>query len=63
MDGGSVTGIVVTPQEMALGLGELCESPVGRRVVLYLLSPRNRRHFSSQFLRNVLEPGDGNKHT
>ncbi|CAI8007949.1 Pumilio homolog 3 [Geodia barretti] len=49
--------------EMALGLGELCESPVGRRVVLYLLSPRNRRHFSSQFLRNVLEPGDGNKHT
>ena len=53
----------VCVQEMVGCLGDICESVFGRRVILYLLSPRNRQHFSSQFLENVLEPGDGNEHT
>jgi pumilio family protein 6 len=49
--------------EMVSGLAELCDHQYGRRVLLYLLSPRNRLHFSSQFLESVLQPGDGNQYT
>ncbi len=49
------------PQEMIAGLEELCDNHFGRRVLLYLLSHRNPRHFSSQFI-SILSPGDGNPH-
>ena len=47
---------------MRRGLQELCADPYGRRVLLYLLSPRSPRHFSPQFL-SLLTPGDHNPHT
>ena len=52
-----------SPQELVPCLEELCDHRYGCRVILYLLSPRNKQHFSSQFVQNVLACGDGNKHT
>ena len=49
--------------EVMSALEEVCDDQYGRRILLYLLSPRSKRHFSSQFLESVLKPGDGNKHT
>lgn len=48
-------------QEMVADLEELCDNHFGRRVLLYLLSPRNPQHFSSQFI-SILSPGDANPH-
>ena len=49
------------PQEICDSLEELCDHQYGRRLLLYLLSPRNRRHFSPQFV-CLLSPGDNNQH-
>lgn len=46
-------------QEVREHLSELCENQFGRRVVLYLLSPRSPRHFHPQFVA-LLSPGDAN---
>ena len=52
----------LSSQEMKDHLKELCSHQYGRRVILYILSPRAPRHFSSQFL-SLLIPGDGNPHS
>ncbi len=49
-------------QEVISELSEICDSPFGRHVILYLLSPRTHRHFSPQFI-DLLTPGDGNEHS
>ncbi len=46
---------------MVADLEKLCDNHFGRRVLLYLLSPRNPQHFSSQFT-SILSPGDTNSH-
>lgn len=48
-------------QEVTDCLEELCEDKFGRRVLLYLLSPRCPQHFHHQFV-SLLTPGDSNKH-
>eukprot|EP00731_Ephydatia_muelleri_P017988 Em0011g28a len=45
--------------EVIEGLEELASNVHGRRVLLYLLNPRNHQHFSPQFL-TILTPGDNN---
>ncbi|CAH8544633.1 unnamed protein product [Schistosoma turkestanicum] len=37
--------------------------PNARKILLYMLSPRDRRHFSPQFIHSVLVPGDTNSYT
>ncbi len=49
-------------QEVVLELAEICDSHIGRHVILYLLSPRSPRHFSPQYV-DLLTPGDGNAHS
>lgn len=43
-------------------LDEVCCNNHGRRVILYLLSPRSSQHFTNQFIQ-LLTPGDCNKHS
>ncbi|CAH8865675.1 unnamed protein product [Trichobilharzia szidati] len=37
--------------------------PNARKVLLYMLSPRDSRHFSPQLINSILTPGDTNMHT
>nr|CAH8865976.1 unnamed protein product [Trichobilharzia regenti] len=37
--------------------------PNARKVLLYMLSPRDSRHFSPQLINSILTPGDTNLHT
>lgn len=47
---------------MLAGLEAVCASRYGRRVLLYLLAPRDSRHFTPQFVQ-LLSPGDCNAHS
>ena len=49
-------------QELNKHLQTLSDNQYGRRVLLYLLTPRSPRHFSPQFVA-LLSPGDLNAHT
>ena len=48
--------------EVLADMGDLCNDPFARRVLLYLLAPRSPTHFSPQFI-SVLSAGDGNVHS
>ena len=48
---------------MISSLSELCADRYGRRVLLYLLSPRSSQHFSNQFVQSLFKPGDDNFHS
>lgn len=47
---------------MISSLYQVCCNSHGRRVLLYLLSPRSSQHFTNQFV-ELLTPGDGNTHS
>ena len=43
-------------------IADICESEYGRKVLLYLLTPRNSRYFMPEILKQ-LEAGDGSAHS
>lgn len=48
-------------QEMLKNLVEVIKNPFGRKVILYLLRPRDPMHFHPDVVK-ILAQGDGNAH-
>lgn len=48
-------------QEIVSSLGEVINNKYGKKVLLYLLSPRDPAHLLPEIIK-VLEKGDGNAH-
>lgn len=53
--------VLFCSQEMVSSLSEVIGNKSGKKVLLYLLSPRDPAHFLPEIIQ-VLEKGDGNAH-